>query len=219
MAQSKQKTKKIGKVRVDKSFDELVEEVYTLERKKTKEYIPQLCDAVKLENPELSNPEIQRKVYDAVKKVWSFGAVRQCWPDWIKNPRKMAAGKKGGRGKKKEQEQEQSTETTTETSTAADAIANEFDTVLESNKARFDALDSLIENLCGLPFSEQQGSKHDLVTNTKDHRLKIVKQLDDYNLKQTYGKSQKLYLLLEDLIKQFDSELESRRENKELTSE
>lgn len=50
-----------------------------------------------------------------------------------------------------------------------------------------------------------------LVEKTKDHGFKLIKAMNDYDLRETYGLSQTLYHLLNDFLQQLDDEFDVRK--------
>jgi hypothetical protein len=78
MQETKQKKK------LKKSYAELLEEFGNTQKRIAVVYIPQLCDALKEENPEMSFAEIKRKVVDdAVLQGWNEGHIIRCLPSWL----------------------------------------------------------------------------------------------------------------------------------------
>jgi hypothetical protein len=78
---------------------------------------------------------------------------------------------------------------------------------------------NLIEILSGIDYVKERDSNLALVDKTKDYRLKLVKQLSDLDVKTIYTDCRTLSLILNDYLKQLDTELDVRQAKEKLVSE
>jgi hypothetical protein len=78
---------------------------------------------------------------------------------------------------------------------------------------------NLIELLSGVDYLEEKDSNLALVSKTKEHRFKIVKQLSDLDVKAIYTYGRTLAHILNDYLKLLDDELDIRKTKEKLLSE
>src|SRR5262245_36617356 len=81
----------------NRTFNEIVDEVKQSVEVMAETYVPLLCTALKRERPLIAGAEIRLRVIKAVAKPngpWKESTIRQWWPEWIKNPKLVEAGKK-----------------------------------------------------------------------------------------------------------------------------
>jgi hypothetical protein len=78
---------------------------------------------------------------------------------------------------------------------------------------------NLIEILSGIDYVKEWDSNLVLVDKTKDYRLKLVKKLSDLDVKTIYTDCRTLSLILNDYMKQLDTELDVRQAKEKLVSE
>ncbi|CAN5235975.1 hypothetical protein BH18THE2_BH18THE2_34630 [soil metagenome] len=95
-----------------------------------------------------------------------------------------------------------------------------------SNKGTDDAVDrqyhhirSLIDLLSGLDYVNERDNNLTLVEKSKEHRIKLVKQLSDLDVKTVYTYGRTLAMILNDYLKQLDDELGVRQAKEKLVSE
>jgi hypothetical protein len=88
MAQQQQQKK------LKKSYSALIEEIRSVMSKTAAVYIPELCTALAVEDPHLSNKEIKDRIYLDLNGIWEESTIEKSFPSWIHNPGKVATAKK-----------------------------------------------------------------------------------------------------------------------------
>jgi len=86
-----------------RSYEEILDEARSISKKTIAVFIPELCQALKDEDPELSNKEIQDKVLEDCEGIWVRTYIQHFWPDWIRNQeflKRAHAGQKGKQARK-----------------------------------------------------------------------------------------------------------------------
>jgi hypothetical protein len=80
----------------NRTFADIVEEIKHNINIMATEYIPQLCTALKRENPLIAGVVIRSRVIEAVSKPngpWAESTIRNNWPQWLKNEKMTGAVK------------------------------------------------------------------------------------------------------------------------------
>jgi hypothetical protein len=72
-------------------YDQLLEQA----RGSAKYWIPKLCEALRRENPEMSNDDIRERVTRDCIPIWQKSTIRDALTDEYKQKDKAQAGKKG----------------------------------------------------------------------------------------------------------------------------
>ena len=97
---SKTKLLKQREIREDnRTFEDIVEEIKQNVEIMAEEYVPKLCTALKRQSPLISAVAIRTRVIQEVGKPigpWKESTIRQFWPNWMKNPKLVAAGQQSG---------------------------------------------------------------------------------------------------------------------------
>jgi hypothetical protein len=57
------------------------------------EFVPQLCTKLKRDNPLMTGPEIRQIVITNLLPIWKENTIRNCLPEWLKNPNHIKAAK------------------------------------------------------------------------------------------------------------------------------
>jgi hypothetical protein len=74
-------------------YDQLLEQA----RRSAKYWIPKLCEALKSENPEMSNDDIRERVTQDCIPIWQKSTIRDALTDEYKQKEKAQAGREGRR--------------------------------------------------------------------------------------------------------------------------
>jgi hypothetical protein len=79
---------------LDKSYEEILQEIRDLNEGTAAEYVPKLCVALKRKNPLITAVQIRATVInDLCPSPWTEKTVRGYWPEWLKNPKLVEHGK------------------------------------------------------------------------------------------------------------------------------
>jgi hypothetical protein len=85
----------IRKKKLSKSYAQLLGELRDLVRKTGTVYVPQLCEALAVENPLMSNIEVRNRVHLDLEGIWTRGSIETFFPSWVLRPGSVAGAKKG----------------------------------------------------------------------------------------------------------------------------
>jgi hypothetical protein len=88
-------TEQIQKKKLKKSYAQLLEEAKGIMSKTAAVYIPELCEALKSEQPELSNTEIKQQIELDLEGIWKPTTILTSLPSWIHDQKKVQASKLG----------------------------------------------------------------------------------------------------------------------------
>lgn len=88
-------TEQIQRKKSKKSYEELLNEAREIASKTAAVFVPQMADALREENPQWTNQEIQDKIYLDCKGIWEEGTIYVSFPSWVHNQKSVATAKKG----------------------------------------------------------------------------------------------------------------------------
>jgi hypothetical protein len=158
------------------------------------------CVKLKIENLQLSHSEIKQKVMSNLSDRFSKNTLRTKFPEWIENDKSVIP----------------------EDVMVSAPISEEQANFTIAQEQTWKSLRFLIGRLSGLKSYKEQrqiaSTNRELVEKTKHHRLKIIKQENDMDLKETHGLSQRLYYLLGDFLKLLDDEVDVRKAKSDIGS-
>ena len=220
-----------------RTYQELCKEAKESIESTAKDWIPRFCMALKRQHPLMAAAAIKKKVNNDWSSVWKGNTITKYWPDWMKNPLAIEAGKAGSKAKHeneksrnkstysdqdtKQQEQPSSNQSTEEQQKQSEAAKEQQrQNTLEQNI--LGDMNAVIEKFTGLNEAEVLKYGRDyqsLKSDTKKYRFTLTKKFTDLNLKMVYDDSRTLSVLLDDFLKQLDDELVSRKKKQALTSE
>jgi len=156
--------------------------------------------------------EIRQKIYTDCKDIWARHYIQHFWPEWLKNPANIKRAYAGQVAMRAKQEQKAARSTSLENalidqqSPNTAVLSEEHKLYIKNQEESYDSLRLLIANLSGLETHEERNkisnNNRELVEKTKEYRFKILKQMNDYDVRETYGLSQTLYHLLNDFLQQ-----------------
>jgi hypothetical protein len=148
---------------------------------------------LKTENPALSHSEIKKTAMSNLLDRFSRNTLRTKFQEWVENDMGVIP----------------------EDVVVSSPVSEEHAKFTRAQEQTWESLRFLIGHLCGLKSYEEQrqiaSSNREIVEKTKHHRLKIIKQENDMDLKETHGLSQRLYYLLGDFLKLLDDEVDIRQ--------
>lgn len=83
------------KKKAKKTYQQLLDEVKSMMSNTAAIFIPQLCEALKEERPELTNEEIQADIYRDCHGIWEDSTIYKSFPSWIYDQGAVKRSKKG----------------------------------------------------------------------------------------------------------------------------
>jgi hypothetical protein len=232
-ARKMSKVKARTKLRM-KTVAQLIEEIRASLDNTAAEYIPQLSQAVKAENPKLSKSEQREMIERICREFWAAKTIMNYLPREFKDEKHSFSGKLGNmkmqlnRAAKEEAiaRTEMSKPETDDETEEEEALPMRSPISVQEELRHDDHVDDqydymrrLIELLSGVDYIKERGGNLELVERTKDHRFKLIKRLSDLDVKTVYTYGRTLALILNDYLKQLDNELDVRQAKEKLVSE
>lgn len=221
-----------------KTYQELCKEAKEAIQSTAADWIPRFCMALKRQHPLMASAEIRKKVVNDWSSVWKANTMNTYWPDWMKNPAAVEAGRiakiASDEAKKEKKAKGQINSTFSEQDTKQQEQEQQERTLTPKEQERIRAIqkfDTLADNICGnaMVFTELlTGYKEDeigkldnfkLLSETKQYRTDLTMKLSELQIGIIYRDCRRAAIILNDFLKRVDDELTSRQRKKVLTSE
>src|SRR5215510_2820380 len=88
-------------VKDTRTYQELCKDAKEAIQSTAKDWIPRFCMALKRQHPLIASTDIRKKVVNDWSSVWKANTMANHWPDWMKNPDKVAGGKASSESRSK----------------------------------------------------------------------------------------------------------------------
>jgi len=223
-------------VRDTRTYETLCKEAKEAIQSTAADWIPRFCMALKRQHPLMASADIRKRVNNDWSSVWKGSTISSYWPDWMKNPAHVEAGRKGakatnekagiksGQSKQDTQQQEQKGESESE---SKPKTAEQEQRIKDEQRH-----DTQVDNICGYlmglvelitGYKEEQilrlNDNLKLISETKQFRFNLLKALSQLDIDIIYRDARRAAIVLNAFLEQLDDELGSRKKKEALTSE